>query len=258
MQPTICLSFDLEEFDMPLEYGQYIPEEEQMAKANEGVLPLLALLDKYSIKATFFITANYAQHNKAIVQRIAQSHEIASHGLYHSSFKVQDLLQSRIILEEITQQKVLGYRMARMAPVSNTDVLNAGYTYNSSLNPTYLPGRYNNFKAPRYIHTTPEGLIVVPASVSPVVRVPLFWLSFKNIAPRVYNWLCKHTLRKDGVLNIYFHPHEFANISSYQLPSYTKNPCGEALLTRLEALILYLATLGNFNTIINHVQSKAK
>jgi hypothetical protein len=250
----ICLSFDLEEFDMPLEYGQHIPFDEQLSKANEGVLPLLDVLHKYQITATFFITANYANHNKDIVKRIAQSHEVASHGLYHSSFKVQDLLQSRIILAEISGQKVTGFRMARMAAVSNTDVLNAGYTYNSSLNPTYIPGRYNHFFEPRNIHTK-EQLIIVPASVSPIIRFPLFWLSFKNVKPIVYNWLCATTLAKDGVLNVYFHPHEFADISSYALPNYTKTPCGKPLLDRLENFISYMKPLGTFTTIEQHLAS---
>ena len=32
--------------------------------------------------------------------------------------------------------------MARMMPVSEVEVAKAGYTYNTSLNPTFIPGRY--------------------------------------------------------------------------------------------------------------------
>jgi hypothetical protein len=35
-RPVILLTFDVEEFDMPLEYGQRIGEAEQMRVGHEG------------------------------------------------------------------------------------------------------------------------------------------------------------------------------------------------------------------------------
>jgi hypothetical protein len=34
--------------------------------------------------------------------------------------------------------------MAGLQPVDDAEIEKAGYEYNSSMNPTYIPGRYNN------------------------------------------------------------------------------------------------------------------
>ncbi|WP_244235732.1 polysaccharide deacetylase family protein [Candidatus Methylacidiphilum fumarolicum] len=56
----IYLNFDLEEFDIPCEYGHYLKEEEQIQVSNEGAEALLELLQKKALKVTFFTTASFA------------------------------------------------------------------------------------------------------------------------------------------------------------------------------------------------------
>src|ERR1700761_4085093 len=146
----ILLGFDVEEFDMPLEYGKTLPFDEQLSISTTGTLLILELLSSAGIKATFFCTANYAINKPDIIAKIvSEGHEIASHGYYHSDFKVEHLAQSKAKLEEISGTQVTGFRMARMMPVDELEIQKAGYTYNSSLNPTFIPGRYNNLKKPR-------------------------------------------------------------------------------------------------------------
>ena len=43
----IYLSFDIEEFDMPKEYGFDIPFERQMSISREGLIAILDLLKKH-------------------------------------------------------------------------------------------------------------------------------------------------------------------------------------------------------------------
>ncbi|WP_431292791.1 hypothetical protein [Pedobacter sp. P26] len=50
----VLLSFDIEEFDMPFEYGKEISFEDQIAISRAGTIAILDILDKYSVKATFF------------------------------------------------------------------------------------------------------------------------------------------------------------------------------------------------------------
>ena len=141
----ILLSFDIEEFDMPFEYNRAISLEEQISISTEGTLIILDLLKKNKLKATFFCTVIFAQNAEALIRRIiTDGHELASHGYYHSAFKDEHLLQSRLALEQLSGTKVNGYRMARMMPVDEKEIQKAGYLYNSSINPTWLPGRYNN------------------------------------------------------------------------------------------------------------------
>lgn len=132
----ILLSFDIEEFDAPLEHGVELPFEEQMRTSVEGTRKILACLARHRVKATFFCTANFALHAKDLILDIQKGgHEIASHGFYHSSFETADLRKSKEALEELTGQPVNGFRMARMMPVEEEEIHKAGYLYNSSFEP---------------------------------------------------------------------------------------------------------------------------
>ncbi|GAB2689740.1 polysaccharide deacetylase family protein [Mucilaginibacter koreensis] len=236
----ILLSFDIEEFDMPFEYGKTLPFEEQLSISTEGTTKILDVLKNAAIKATFYCTANYAQHRPEMISRmVAEGHEIASHGYYHSDFKPEHLLQSRLKLQEIAGVEVVGYRMARMMPVDEQEIEKAGYLYNSSINPTFLPGRYNNFGKPRtwfYLHN----VLQLPSSVSPFIRFPLFWLSFHNLPMGLLKWLSKITHKKDGYLNLYFHPWEFTDLNQperFGFPNYVTKNTGDAFVARLREFI---------------------
>ncbi|MBV9986369.1 MAG: polysaccharide deacetylase family protein [Chitinophagaceae bacterium] len=254
MNRYVLLSFDVEEFDMPLEYGFPITAEEQMELGKKGLDAIGSVLDDEAVQTTLFTTANFAQHFPSDIRRLAERHEIASHTFYHSSFRTEHLLQSREKLEEISGKKITGLRMPRMKKVAMTDVIQAGYGYDSSINPTWLPGRYNNLHLPRTVYMD-QGMKRMPASVSPGLRIPLFWLSFKNLPYPVFRWLAMQTLKKDGYLCLYFHPWEFIDISKYGLPAYTRRPDGEVLLTRLRRLIADLKPHAQFTPIRNFLST---
>jgi peptidoglycan/xylan/chitin deacetylase (PgdA/CDA1 family) len=239
----VLLSFDIEEFDMPFEYGKTISFEEQIAISIEGTTAILDLLEKYNAKATFFSTVTFAINAPDVIKRIiAEGHEMASHSYYHSDFKVEHLLESRLKLEEITNTKIVGYRMPRMYPVDEKEIFKAGYLYNSSINPTYLPGRYNHFDKPR-TYFKQEGVWQIPASVSPIIRFPLFWLSFHNLPLWLYQSLVKWTIKKDNYLNIYFHPWEFTNLKQpekFGFPSYVSKNSGKQMIERFDKMLFWM------------------
>ena len=243
--PLILLSFDVEEFDMPLEYGQRIPEEEQMAVGYQGLETVMNLLAPLAPEATYFTTANFARQYPDAIRDIAQRNEIASHTFYHAHFDREDLANSRALLETVSGKKVQGLRMPRMRSVEMKDVAAAGYTYDSSVNPTYLPGRYNNRHLPR-IPYRQEEMLRIPVSVSPRFRIPLFWLSFKNFPYPLYRRLVMNTLKKDGHVCLYFHPWEFVPLGAYRIPPYTKKGAGPFLQQRLVRLIKDLQGEGSF------------
>ncbi|MEG2849445.1 MAG: polysaccharide deacetylase family protein, partial [Bacteroidales bacterium] len=212
----ILLSFDIEEFDVPKECGIDISLEKQIAVSAQGTSRILNILAQNNVKATFFCTATFAINAPHIIREIINGgHEIASHGYYHSAFDVCDLAESKKKLEELSGCKIYGYRMARMMPVDEKEVFKAGYKYNSSINPTFIPGRYNNLNVSR-TYFNKEGVIQIPASVSPLIRFPLFWLTFHNLPQCLYKLLALWTLKRDGYFNVYFHPWEFANIKQYK------------------------------------------
>eukprot|EP01133_Synstelium_polycarpum_P009333 gene9333-10939_t len=222
---------------MAFEYGKSISFQEQISISVTGTQHILDLLQKHGIKATFFCTATFAQHAPEIISRILdEGHELASHGYYHSDFKPEHLLESRLELERLSGRAVTGYRMARMMPVDEEEVRKAGYVYNSSINPTWLPGRYNNLHISR-TYFNDHGVLQLPASVSPQLRFPLFWLSFHNLPLWLYKYLVKRTIRKDAYLNVYFHPWEFTDLrdkNKFGFPSYVSRNSGKQMISRMD------------------------
>lgn len=254
----VLLSFDIEEFDMPLEYGGEISLEEQLSISQNGLTKILDLLDKHKVKATFFSTVVFAEHSKKLIQRLLDaSHELASHTYYHSDFKIEHLRTSKEALEKMFSISIKGLRMPRMMRIDEQDVFNAGYEYNSSINPTYLPGRYNNLSVSR-TYFTKKNVLQIPASVSPM-RIPLFWLSFHNFPQKIYQYLANRTIKKDGYLNLYFHPWEFSDIKNpkYQLPSFTTKNTNQKMVERFENFIIWLKNKGEtFETFETFMKEK--
>jgi peptidoglycan/xylan/chitin deacetylase (PgdA/CDA1 family) len=257
---NVLLSFDIEEFDMPLEYAREISFQDQIRISTEGCHIILDILLRNQIQATFFSTVTFAQNSPEIIKRIiSEGHELASHGVFHSAFENSHLKESRIALEEFSGRKVNGFRMARMMPVSNAAISDAGYLYNSSLNPVYLPGRYNNFFKPRTLFLS-DSLIQFPASATPLIRFPLFWLSFHNLPLWLYQLGCSVTMARDKYLNIYFHPWEFIDLrKNFGLPSFVSRNSGDKMVERFQSLIYWMKKQGySFRSISDFLVSTKK
>jgi len=238
----VLLSFDIEEFDMPLEYKGEITFEEQILISQNGLKKILDILKKHEIKATFFSTVIFAKRSTFLINRLLdEGHELASHTWYHSRYENKHLKESREELGKLFSTKIIGIRIPRMRAVDNREVFKAGYSYNSSVNPTWLPGRYNNLQVPR-TYFKDKNVLQIPASVSPFFRIPLFWLSFHNFPLWIYKILAMLTLKNDKYLNLYFHPWEFSNIKnkSYNLPSFTTVNTGDAMVRRLDNFISWV------------------
>lgn len=245
--PMMLLSIDVEEFDLPLEHAIDIPFERQIEVSRRGLEGVLTCLAARNARATLFTTGVFARACPDLIRDAARTHEIASHGLVHSAWEDAHAAESRRVLEEIAATPVTGFRRARMGKTSPTVLLDAGYRYDSSENPTCIPGRYNNLgmsRSPRF-----EGrLLRVPASVTPTLRIPLFWLAFKNFPWKLYRELAQRTLDHDGFLNIYFHPWEFADLSGFDLPGYVRRPDAGRLLERLDRLLGWAGERAEFTT----------
>lgn len=237
---------------MPFEYGREIPLSEQLSISQEGCHVILDLLKQYNASATFFSTVVFAQHAPSILERIRQEgHELASHGFYHSAFSNEHLLDSRVALEKLSGLAVNGFRMPRMMPVDEDAIAEAGYRYNSSINPVWLPGRYDNRNKPRTIFQERK-VWQLPASATPALRVPLFWLSFHNFPLAAYFSMCRTTISRDGYLNLYFHPWEFTDLSSPRLgmPWYVRRNSGKAMRERFDRMLHWMRSSDHtFSTI---------
>ncbi|MEG1075985.1 MAG: polysaccharide deacetylase family protein [Mucinivorans sp.] len=237
----ICLTFDIEEFDTPrVDYKVPLPLARQLDISREGTARLLDMLGGMGVRATFFVTGVFAEAYPALVRRMVdEGHEVASHSYSHTKFTDGDYVKSKEILEQTTMHKVVGYRSPRMAGADDQGLSAAGYLYDSSTNPCFLPGKYNHFGVPREAHR--QGAIVeIPASVATFLRVPLFWLALHLMPLSIYFWLCGVSGREVGFLNVYFHPWEFSeeiHNKDLRVPFYIRRNAGERLLTRLAIII---------------------
>jgi peptidoglycan/xylan/chitin deacetylase (PgdA/CDA1 family) len=236
----ILLSFDTEEFDVPREQGVEISLERSMEVSVEGTTHILNILKENGVTATFFCTTTFAQNAPDVMKRIIEEgHEVASHGVDHWQPKESDVTVSKQILEDLCHCMVQGYRQPRMFPVENSVLEQAGYRYNSSLHPTFIPGRYMHLNVSR----TPfrEGrLLQIPASVTPWLRLPVFWLACHHYPQWLYKRLCRRTLRHDGQFVIYFHPWEFYDLKAHRewkIPYTIRHNSGEEMAKRLQRLI---------------------
>jgi peptidoglycan/xylan/chitin deacetylase (PgdA/CDA1 family) len=248
--PSILLTFDVEEFDLPLEYNLQISEEEQMCIGKLGADEMQKIIDGQNIPTTLFTTANFAQHYPELLKTLSQKNEIGSHTYNHSRFAKDDLEKSRIKLAEITGTAIKGLRMPRFKKIDMDWIKEAGYEYDSSINPTYMPGRYNNLKAPRTVFKEND-FTRLPVSVSSLLRFPLFWMAFKNLPYPLYKKMALDALQKDGYLSLYFHPWEFTDITKWKIPFYLKKACVNELSDKLNRLIEDLKKEAEFKTVSN-------
>lgn len=254
----ILLSFDVEEFDLPKEHGADITLEQGIKVSKAGLLDILNILEAAHVKATFFCTGNFAKHQPALIKMIHQSgHEIACHGVDHFSPQPSDIIKAKNILETIINDAVYGYRQPRMQPINYSAMYRYGYIYDSSINPTFLPGRYNHFRVPRHPYHIKSGIIEIPTSVATPLRIPLFWLALHLFPFPLYFYLVKRSIKKSGYFTTYFHPWEFTNLALYPaIPKYIQHNSGAKLSARLKKLITKLQAAGyTFHTYSEYLQA---
>lgn len=236
----VMLSFDTEEFDIPREQGKIIPDEEQIRVSKEGIFHVLDILKEHNVHATFFCTTKLLLGAPEIGKRIIQEgHEMASHGCDHGHPLPEHVVESKRILETTFPVQIRGYRQPRMFAVDDATLAKEGYIYNSSINPAFIPGRYMHLSVSRTPFTK-DGVLQIPASVTPWLRFPLFWLSAHHLPMRLYIALVKRTLHHDGYFNTYFHPWEFYKIlgvPEYGVPYIIGHNAGKRMEQRLSRLI---------------------
>ena len=243
----ILLSFDTEEFDLPREHGVEIDLHHSMIVSRYGTERVLDILKNNAVPATFFVTGNFAEQAPDLIKRIIdEGHEVACHGVDHFVPKVTDIKISKKIIERIAGISTYGYRQPRMFPVSNKEIHEAGYLYNSSLNPAFIPGRYMHLRTPRTCFMK-DGVLQIPASVTPILRFPLFWLSNHILPPKIYYRMIRKTLQHDGYFNTYMHPWEFYHLADHpewKIQRIILMNSGEELHRRLDMLVKFLKSTG--------------
>ncbi|MDD5331730.1 MAG: polysaccharide deacetylase family protein [Candidatus Nanoarchaeia archaeon] len=242
---NILLSFDVEEFDLPREFNLKISEEEMYLQSYQGLIRVLDLLDKYKIKATFFVTLNFARKHPDLIREISEKHEIGCHGYSHSDdYRFEEpkrLTDAKKEVEKIIKKKIYGFRAPRGYGPGFKQLSKAGFVYDSSLHPVFIPGRYFHFFESRRIFKE-DDIIEMPWGTSWFFRLPLFGFSFRNFGGLIYAKAMTRMNDLDYIVEG-FHPWEFVKVTQ-KVPFYIKKNTGDRILKILEKYIQWCLSKG--------------
>jgi polysaccharide deacetylase family protein (PEP-CTERM system associated) len=187
---------------------------------------LLTLLDRHSVKGTFFVLGWVAQRYPQLVREIHdRGHEIGSHGYWHrliyenspEEFRA-DLRRSRDVLEDVTGVRVTAHRAASFSITARSlwalEILaEEGFTVDSSIFPI-RHDRYGIPGAEPRLHqlTTPAGqLWEFPPSVARFGRMnlPVSGGGYFRLYPFVLTSYCLRKInRARHAFMFYVHPWE--------------------------------------------------
>jgi polysaccharide deacetylase family protein (PEP-CTERM system associated) len=195
MQPasaatTHFFTVDVEEYFQVKALEAVVSPDDWMShptRVGRSVDALLASLERYGARGTFFVLGWLAEHRPEVVGAIAAAgHEIASHGFRHervtsltpSRFR-EDVRSSKQALEDLTGIEVLGYRAPSFSIVPGYEwafdiLIEEKYSYDSSIFPIRRRG-YGYPSAPRapYVLQRPRGRLA---------EFPLATTTFLNLS----------------------------------------------------------------------------
>jgi len=148
-------------------------------RVRRNLEKILALLDEYCQKATFFMLGSVAEIDPSLAPMISSAgHEIASHGYSHrlvsdltpQQFREELQLTEQIIMQQ-TGQRPLGYRapqwsLSEQAGWAFAILREQGYRYDSSLNPLPFVGNSRGNRIPYRLEGEGAVLWEIPPMVT--------------------------------------------------------------------------------------------
>jgi len=187
---------------------------------------IVCLLEKYNVKATFFILGKVAEDFPLLVKEISNGgHELGVHGYNHLQFfrmtpaeALKELTDAKKLLEDISGKKIIGHRAPAFSVNSNTawafDVIaESGFTYDSSVIPI-KGGHYGWPEFPKeitpIITTNGAKLIVVPISTTKFFGrdIPYSGGGYLRLFPFLFtNHSFKSNVKNRPTI-LYIHPYE--------------------------------------------------
>jgi hypothetical protein len=240
-------------------------EAESQVSEEKGVLKLLQLFDKHRIPATFFVPGEMARRHPEMIRNISKAgHEVACHGLLHEKNECllpvgeqkRRILEATKILEEVTGSRPLGFRAPclRFNGITLAILDELGYTYDSSVLPTLIPGYYGEPLAgskPYYPSTADlteggsRGVLEIPVSVSPIVPVPLSGAWMRNLGSRWVRLGISMNFFFHQPIVFYVHPRDVLELPRIEgVPWHVYRKVGPQSLSMLEEIIRYSKRVG--------------
>ncbi len=223
-----AMTVDLEDWHHSIDSIPFEDWDKYESRVEANTYKIIEAFNEHNIKATFFILGYIAEKYPSLVKEVAShGHEIATHGHSHrliyrlspEEFR-KDLKHSVDAIENITQQKVIGFRAPYWSITKDSywalDILQEeGIQYDSSIYPvkTYL---YGIPDAPVYPYVIKENngkkLIEFPPSTITLLgkKVPVSGGFYMRLFPYWFINSGIKKINKDGQSAVvYIHPPEF-------------------------------------------------
>lgn len=244
------VQIDLDGWWVLLQFLGHSVERDHDPLFESGLPRVLDLLDRYQIRATFFVNAIDLKdrRRRELVERVTMAgHELANHGLNHAYFsrlpsgeKVRHIAESSQILCEFSGQLPRGFR----APGYDMDgeglslLQDRGYLYDSSAFPTsvspllslfqrLLAGRSQTsypWLAQLFAPCAPyrpvpgrlyrgggTGIMEIPVTVLPMLRLPLNFSYGALLGAWYFRLGLRWALKAGAPVNFLFHLVDFAD-----------------------------------------------
>ncbi|MDX2169312.1 MAG: polysaccharide deacetylase family protein [Deltaproteobacteria bacterium] len=248
MKPLL-LTFDVEEFDLPAEWGRPLPPEAALDVTAAGLDALLPVLARHAVVATFFATGCFAAQRPEWLRRLTEAgHEVGVHGLEHgddygaldAATAVARLQRARALVQLASGQPAHGVRTPHLRPCPLARVRAAGFRYDASPHPTWVPRRYNGLRWPRRPWRE-DGVWRLPISVVPVLRWPVSFIWFRAMGPSLAPLATRAAGHGAPYLHLYFHPWEALPIGRFGAPSWLAVRTGARFVAALDAWLAWSA-----------------
>jgi len=230
-----ALSIDLEDWFHAELVRPHVAHTWPQRRVEWAVAPILQLLDRYEVKATFFVVGDIVEHHPDLVRTLHEAgHEIGCHGWSH---RMLWTLEPGLFAEELDRfdraaeavmplAEIIGYR----APSFSLDersawaidmLLERGYRYDSSIYPVRtplygLPGapdrpyRLDAADLCREAEGT-EGLVEFPMTAWSLVgtAIPISGGTYMRLLPQgLWRGLLNRVNQEGRPFVIYAHPWE--------------------------------------------------
>lgn len=222
MQRTICFTIDVEP-----DFGGLLCNELYFGKKD---LPKLEKIIKaHNIKLTAFVTGRTLENNPEFLESlIAMKTEIEQHSYSHQidgRSKIKDIEKGIEIHEKIVGKPPLGYR-APQGIITKEEVLfleSMGIKFDSSIFPTFFPGRFNRLSFPiAPFMLKGSNILELPFAVIPKLRIPisLSYMQMLGLSTFKFFFLL---FGLPEILVYDFHTYELGKVASYnKLPQSAK------------------------------------
>ena len=216
--------YQVSDFEDEVQFSRWDQYESRVVRNTNRLLKLLA---RYDVRGTFFILTWNAERFPELVKEIsAAGHEVATHGYAHRLIYTQtpdqfrsDIERSIETLEQLTGQKVLGYRAPSFSITKDSlwaldALLELGLQYDSSIFPLHdrLYGIADNCRFPYVARRNGTRMLIeFPMSTMRLAgrNFPLAGGAYLRVLPYCYiRWGLRRLNREGQPAIIYLHPWE--------------------------------------------------